>query len=125
MCRNIGVVSRKGRSGRVTPKGTQPSRRNHHGGAAGGAPSAPEPSARYTPPTQQYRLRPGWHRVAGWLGVALGVVIAAMNDLMLMGDDLSLLPGGHNELYLLLGIAVAGSSTWFLGLFDRGTTVFE
>ena len=86
---------------------------------------APEASARYTPPTPQYRLRPRWHRFAGWFGVALGIVIAAVNDLMLMGDDLTLLPGGHNEGYLLLGIAVAGSSTWFLGLFDRGTTVFE
>lgn len=44
---------------------------------------------------------------------------------MLMGEDVTLLPGGHSELYLLLGIAVAGSSTWFLGLFDRGTTVFR
>ena len=113
------------RSGRVTPKGTQPPRRHQGGPTAGSGPSAPAPSARYTPPTPQFRLRPRWHRVVGWLGVALGVVIAAMNDLMLMGDDLTLLPGGHNELYLLLGIAVAGSSTWFLGVFDRGTTVFD
>ena len=119
-------MSKKARSGRVTPKGTQSARRKQHTApTTGGRPIAPETSPRYTPPTPQYRLRPRWHRVAGWLGIALGVVIAAVNDLMLMGDDLTLLPGGHNELYLLLGITVAGSSTWFLGLFDRGTTVFE
>lgn len=119
-------MSKNARGGRVTPKGTQPPRRSQHAApTAGVRPTAPEASARYTPPTPQYRLRPRWHRVAGWLGVALGIVIAATNDLMLMGDDLTLLPGGHNELYLLLGIGVAGASTWFLGLFDRGTTVFE
>ena len=117
-------MSKKARGGRVTPKGTQSPRRSQHAGPTAGG-GAPEASARYTPPTPQYRLRPRWHRFAGWLGVAVGIVIAAVNDLMLMGDDLTLLPGGHNEGYLLLGIAVAGSSTWFLGLFDRGTTVFE
>ena len=44
---------------------------------------------------------------------------------MLMEDGVTLLPGGHSELYLFLGIAVAGSSTWFLGLFDRETTVYR
>lgn len=54
-----------------------------------------------------------------------GVVIAAVNDLMLMGEDVTLLPGGHSELYLLLGISVGAGATWFLGLFDRGTTIYE
>lgn len=54
-----------------------------------------------------------------------GVVIAAVNDLMLIGEDVTLLPGGHSELYLLLGISVGVGSTWFLGLFDRGTTIYE
>ena len=43
---------------------------------------------------------------------------------MLIGEDLMLLPGGHSELYLLLAIAVAVYGTRFLGLFDRGTTVY-
>lgn len=59
------------------------------------------------------------------MGVLAGVLIAIANDAMLFSDNLTLLPGGHQELYLILGLAVAGSSTWFLGLFDRGTTVFE
>lgn len=84
----------------------------------------PEPSARYTPPKANYRLRPGWHRIVGWLGVALGVVIAALNDGMFF-TEAHLLPFGHSELYLMLAFLVAGSSTWFLGLFDRGTTIFE
>lgn len=82
-------------------------------------------SGRYTAPSPSFRLRPRWHRFAGWLGIFAGVVIAAMNDLMLMGDGLRLLPYGHNELYLFLGIAVGGASTWFLGLFDRSTTVYR
>lgn len=119
-------MAKKSRGGRVTPKGTHDDRRSHHDGRpTAGAPSTPAASARYTPPTPQYRVRPAWHRIAGWFGVALGIIVAAVNDLMLMGDDLTLLPGGHNELYLLLGIAIAGSSTWFLGLFDRGTTIFD
>ena len=86
---------------------------------------SPDASGRYTPKTPAYRLRPGWHRFAGWLGVLSGVAVAALNDVMLMGDGLTLLPFGHSELYLFLGIAIVGSSTWFLGLFDRGTTVYR
>ena len=102
----------------MTPSKASMARRERAG-------SGPPPSARYTPPTPSFRVRPRWHRWAGWFGVAVGVVVAAMNDLMLMGEDLTLLPGGHSELYLLLGVAIAGSATWFLGLFDRGTTVFD
>lgn len=86
---------------------------------------SPTASGRYTPPTPQYRLRPRWHRIAGWIGVVVGVAIVALNDAMLFGEDLTFLPGGHSELYLFLGLAVVGSTAWFLGLYDRGTTVFD
>ncbi len=43
---------------------------------------------------------------------------------MLVNDN-SLLPFGHSEAYLFLGIGIAGGSTWFLGLFDRGTTIYR
>ena len=82
-------------------------------------------SPRYTPPRTNYRIRPRWHRVVGWAGVALGILIAVANDTMLIADDLTLLPFGHQELYLILGVMVAGGSTWFLGLFDRGTTIYD
>lgn len=119
---------RKATSGRVTPRGTQPGSPNQHRGS----PSAPRPlptsgrhapeaSARYSPPTSDYTVRPRWHRVAGWLGVGLGALIALLNDAMLLGEDLVFLPFGHSELYLLLGVLVAGWSTRFLGLFDRDT----
>ena len=85
----------------------------------------PQTSGRYTPATPAHRVRPRWHRWAGWAGVVLGVLIAAVNDLMLIGEDVILLPGGHSELYLLLGITVAAAATRLLGLFDRGTTVYE
>lgn len=84
----------------------------------------PAPSARYTPPQADFRLRPGWHRIVGWFGVTLGVLIAVLNDGMFF-TDVQLLPFGHNELYLMLALLVAGSSTWFLGLFDRGTTIYD
>lgn len=87
--------------------------------------TGPEPSPRYTPSAPRYRVRPRWHRVAGWGGVLAGVVIAALNDLMLMGEGVTLLPGGHSELYLLLGLSAGSGATWFLGLFDRGTTIYE
>lgn len=70
-------------------------------------------------------MRPGWHRIMGWVGVVLGVAVVATNDLMLMTSHVAVLPGGHNELYLVLGIGIAGGATWFLGLFDRGTTVYR
>lgn len=84
----------------------------------------PEPSARYTPAKAAYRVRPGWHRIVGWLGVAVGVIIAALNDGMYI-TEIRLLPFGHSELYLMLAVVVAGWSARFLGLFDRGTTIFE
>jgi len=115
---------RKVTSGRVTPRGTQPGApRQHRGG-----PSAPRPltrgreaSDRYSLPANDYTVRPRWHRVAGWLGVGFGALIAIVNDAMLLGEDLVLLPFGHSELYLFLGVLVAGWSTRFLGLFDRDT----
>lgn len=82
-------------------------------------------SGRYTPPTPNFRLRPHWHRYAGWLGVIGGIAIAIVNDAMVFTEHLTLLPGGHQELYLLLAVAVAGVFTWFLGLFDRGPTFYE
>lgn len=54
----------------------------------------------------------------------LGVVIVVVNDIELVTKDLSIMPGGHSELYLLLGVAVAVAGAWFLGAFDRGTTIY-
>lgn len=111
------MAKRKRKGGRTTP--------SSRGTAVREAVGRTDASGRYTPPAPAFRLRPGWHRVTGWLGIVAGIAIAALNDLMLMGEDVTLLPGGHTELYLFLGIAVAGSSTWFLGVFDRETTVYR
>ena len=35
--------------------------------------------------------------------------------------DLTLLFGGHNELYLIAGVAGAAYATWWFGWFDRKT----
>ena len=87
--------------------------------------AADSAASRYTAPKPNYRLRPAWHRLLGWLAVVGGVAVAVANDAMLMADDLTLLPGGHSELYLLLGVAVVAGATWFLGAFDRETTVYR
>jgi hypothetical protein len=47
--------------------------------------------------------------------------VAILNDVMLTGVDRTLLPYGHSELYLILAVAIAATSSWFLGLFDRRT----
>ena len=134
-CRSLfGMTPRRAtRSGRVTPK--KADREGVHGHSTKqGRPSTaqatkpraqPPQAKRYTPPQAAYRIRPRWHRPAGWLGIILGVAIAIANDAMIFVDGLTLLPMGHQELYLLLGVIVAGSSTWFLGLFDRGATIYE
>ncbi len=124
-------MSRKRPSGgRVTPKGARPgarTRSSHEGHprtrARGQirAPVEPESSSRYSRPRQDYVVRPAWHRIAGWIGVVVGILIAVLNDAMLIGDGLVLLPFGHSELYLVLGVVVAGWSTRFLGMFDRDT----
>lgn len=101
------------RAGRVTKPAASPSA------------AAPQPAPRYTPKKPTYRLRPGWHRFAGWLGVIVGIGVVVGNDAMLIAENLTLLPGGHAELYLILGLAIAGGATWFLGVFDRGTTVYR
>jgi hypothetical protein len=114
------MANKQRRGGRATPPDR---RRTPHPAGGAGRSSAPT-SDRYTPRKPAFRLRPSWHRVAGWVGILLGVAVVAANDLMLIRGDLTLLPGGHTELYLFIGIAISAASTWFLGLFDRGTTIY-
>ena len=68
---------------------------------------------------RRYRRRPRWHRAVGWLSISIGLAVVVINYLDFA--DLNLLPGGHQEGYFLLGLAVAASGTWWLGLFDRRT----
>lgn len=78
----------------------------------------PAPTARTTP-RRLPPLRPGWHRWVGWPLIVFGVLVAVLNDAMLFRQGLTLLPGGHMELYLLLGLTLVGVGTWFLGVYDR------
>lgn len=50
---------------------------------------------------------------------SLGAALLVLNDLMMLQPSLLLLPGGHNELYLIAAVLIAGYSTWFFGWFDR------
>ena len=79
---------------------------------------APLPS-RYTPPSRKIRFRPGWHKAVGFALLLVGVALVALNDMMLLDFPATLLPGGHNEGYLFLGLAIVGYSTWWFGWFDR------
>ena len=75
-----------------------------------------ESSARYTPPAgPQVRTRPGWHKVVGALQIVAGVALVVLH----YGLGVQVLPGGHNDGWLVFGILVAAGGTWWLGLFDR------
>lgn len=92
-----------GRSGPAAQKPTQP----------------PAASSRYTPSIKSVRLRPGWHKAVGVGFIVFGVTVIVLNDVMRVAD-VTLLPGGHSELYLLLGIVIAAYSLKWFGWFDRG-----
>lgn len=116
----------KKKGGRVTPSGRDKARARGDDSqpgsrAEGGAAEVRVSSARYTPPDRNVVVRPRWHRVAGWAGVVAGVLVVVLNDAMLAGIDTDLLPFGHSELYLILGVVIAGLFSRFLGLFDRQT----
>ena len=116
---------RKGPTPRKEPAGSA-------GHPAGASPPRPSPSvaagskptidaaahSRYTP-KQRARgpFRPTWHKVVGALTLLSGVAIFIINDLAWF--DINIIPGGHNELYAMLAVAVAGTSTWWFGWFDR------
>lgn len=85
------------------------------------APSVPASDG----PMRPVRRRPTWHRGVGWLGVVAAGLVIVLNELMRFDSTVVFLPGGHRELYLVLGLVTAGGASWFLGLFDRGTTVYE
>jgi len=78
-------------------------------------------SARYTPPRKNRGMfRPTWHKVVGAFLIVLGITIFVLNDAEWFG--VHLMPGGHNELWAVTGIAVVATSTWWFGWFDRSTT---
>ena len=76
--------------------------------------------ARVTAAKPVKRFRPPSHLVVGIVLLAAGVAVAAVNDAMLLGGVPTwLLPGGHNEGYLVLGLGLAAWSTWWFGWYDR------
>lgn len=90
------------------------------------AAAARRSSGRYTAPAgENVRHRPTWHRTLGWLLVLVGLALAALNGLMYMGDDLTLLPGGFSLLYVPFGLPLAGLGAWLLGVFDEGRTIYR
>ena len=92
-------------------------------GSAVGKPSdtastQPVASARFTPKVKARGMfRPTWHKVVGALLIVAGLGIFVVNDLAWF--DVHLMPGGHNELWAVVGIGTAATSTWWFGWFDR------
>jgi UDP-N-acetylmuramyl pentapeptide phosphotransferase/UDP-N-acetylglucosamine-1-phosphate transferase len=70
-------------------------------------------AARIRPPMHSARIRPRWHKVLGGLVVLSALAVVFINEL-----ELTVLPGSHNELYLVLSAAIAGFGMWWLGWFD-------
>lgn len=62
--------------------------------------------------------RPGWHWAIGFLLLFAGLALIAFNLVMEFGAP-EVLPGGHNFVYLVSGIAIAFSSLWPFGWMDR------
>lgn len=62
-------------------------------------------------------MRPGWHRPSGILVAGLGVALILVNYAEQF--NLGLMPGGHNEAYFILGVAMGALGAWFLAVFDR------
>lgn len=85
--------------------------------------AAPSPTGRYTPPkAMAFRIRPTWHKVAGVIQMLVGVALVVINYIDYSAD---ILPGGHQEVYFLVGIVIAGGSSWWFGAFDRGPSPEE
>ncbi len=72
----------------------------------------------HTPPLKSGRLRPGWHKAVGAVIFISGITVVILNQIML-GGSISLLPGRHSVLYLMLGVVIALYSTRWFGWFDR------
>lgn len=84
----------------------------------GGLQTGPRASGRYTPKFKaRGPFRPTWHKVVGALLILLGLSIFVINDLAWF--DINIIPGGHNELWAIVGIGTAATSTWWFGWFDR------
>ena len=107
-----------------TPRNTRSSSTPEDEGVSGVGAQRSDPhtgaraSARYTPKLKaRGPFRPTWHKVVGAMLIILGLSIFVINDLAWF--DINIIPGGHNELWALLAFAVAGTSTWWFGWFDR------
>lgn len=57
-----------------------------------------------------------WHRPVGLGMLVSGILIAVVNDLAYL--NIEVMPGGHNELYLMLGVLVAGTGAYLAGFFS-------
>lgn len=93
------------------------------GSTAAAATGSPTASGRYTPSSRAFRVRPRRHKIFGVIQLIVGVAIVIVNYVDYA--DLQLLPGGHQEIYFVLGLVVAAGSMWWFGAFDRAPTPDE
>lgn len=80
------------------------------------APRAGTPaSGRYTPPARtQFRVRPGWHKIAGVAVIGAGAALFFTCRFNGWGIHRY---GGH--IWYLVGMGIAATSLWWFGAFDR------
>lgn len=78
---------------------------------------APVETGRVTRPKLRGPFRPTWHKVTGTALILLGLTVFILNDLALF--EIEVMPGGHSELWAPVAIAIAASSMWWFGWFDR------
>ena len=67
-----------------------------------------EPGGQYVQPIDSAKLRRRSQKSVGALILCAAIAIAILNELRV-------LPGGHNELYLAFSAAVCGFGIWWLG----------
>jgi hypothetical protein len=75
-----------------------------------------EAAGRYTPPVRNIRFRPPWHKGVGALLIVAGLALFVICEANTFGIHAY---GGH--VWYLVGLGIAGSSTWWFGLFDPAT----
>lgn len=98
--------------------GRQGRRRKHSGVRRESVRPARDDVASAQQRAQRYRRE----RVAGRVGFAVAGVGLVLNLVMEIVPELSLLPGGHSELYFLVTVAGMAAGVWFgfdLGLRER------
>lgn len=73
---------------------------------------------RFTETREQFQARLRRERIAGGSVFTVALVVLLLNLVMEFAPEVTLLPGGHSELYFVASTIVAGIAAWIT--FDLG-----